>query len=105
MNNDSQNRPSDTAIGVGAVILIGLCCAGPVLVAAGALGAIGSFLGNPVVILAAVVLAGAGVVAAVRRRLSPRDAGCCEPSDQRPSHERDERGSVGASDPSQRHAP
>lgn len=48
--------------------LMVLCCAGPTLVAAGVLGSVGAFLGNPVVIAAGVLLAVAAVVIVVRRR-------------------------------------
>lgn len=77
----SQDKTSGfgAARGVGVVAAMGLCCAGPVLVAAGALGAIGGFLLNPLVIVAAVGLALAAVVGVGRRR-SPDDR--CRPPDQ-----------------------
>lgn len=56
-----------------------VCCARPTLVAAGALGALGGFLGNAWVIAAAVVVLVAAVTAVVRRRRSGRDA-CCLPT-------------------------
>lgn len=65
--------------GVGAAVLMIVCCAGPALVAAGALAGVGGFLGNPWLIAAAVVLVAAGITAIVRRRRSGRDA-CCPPT-------------------------
>ncbi|MFF4500413.1 hypothetical protein [Streptomyces sp. NPDC001401] len=63
------------AAGIGAALLVIVCCAGPVLVAAGALGALGGFLGNPWVITAAALLLVAAATAAVRRRTG-RDVHC-----------------------------
>ncbi|OEV03124.1 hypothetical protein [Streptomyces oceani] len=68
------------AAGIGAAVLMIVCCAGPALIAAGALAGIGAFLGNPWVIAAAVVLLVATVTAVVRRRRSGRDA-CCPPAE------------------------
>ncbi len=45
-----------------------LCCAGPALLAAGALGALGGWLADPWLIGAAVVLIAAAVARALRRR-------------------------------------
>nr|WP_179367770.1 hypothetical protein [Streptomyces albidoflavus] len=67
------------AAGIGAALLMIACCAGPALIAAGALGTIGGFLGNPWVIAAAVLILAAAVTAAVRRRRGRRDA-CCPPT-------------------------
>lgn len=65
--------------GIGAALLMIVCCAGPVLIAAGALGALGGFLGSPWVIAAAVSVAAAAVMTVFLRRRSGRDA-CCPPT-------------------------
>nr|WP_024127515.1 hypothetical protein [Streptomyces sp. F12]AHE40251.1 merT [Streptomyces sp. F12] len=67
------------AAGIDAAVLMIVCCAGPALVAAGTLGALGGFLGNPWVIAAAIVVLVAAVTAVVRRRHSGRDV-CCPPA-------------------------
>ncbi|MFI0107884.1 hypothetical protein ACH4NW_05875 [Streptomyces globisporus] len=67
------------AAGVGVALLMIVCCAGPVLVAAGALGALGGFLGNPWVITAAALLLVAAVTAVALRRRAGRDT-CCPPT-------------------------
>ncbi|MES4829864.1 hypothetical protein ABVB25_22290 [Streptomyces anthocyanicus] len=67
------------AAGIGAALLMIVCCAGPALIAAGALAGIGGFLGNPWVITAAVLLLVAAVTAVVLRRRAGRDA-CCPPT-------------------------
>ncbi|MFC9543036.1 hypothetical protein ACFTXK_00060 [Streptomyces sp. NPDC056956] len=67
------------AAGIGATVLMIICCAGPALIAAGALAGIGGFLGNPWVITTAVVALAAAVAAVVRRRRSGRSA-CCPPT-------------------------
>jgi hypothetical protein len=71
----------DVALGVGAVMLMGLCCGGPALIASGALGVLGRLLGNPAVIVVAVVVGVLGVVMALRRsRAGTGD--CCDPETQ-----------------------
>jgi hypothetical protein len=68
------------AVGIGgAAVLMIVCCAGPALIAAGALAGIGGFLGNPWVIAAAAVVLVAAVTAVIRRRRPSRDA-CCPPT-------------------------
>jgi mercuric ion transport protein len=64
----NTNTRSHNAVGIGAVVAMVLCCIGPALVAAGALGAVGGLLGNPGVVVAGAAVAAAAVVAAVRRR-------------------------------------
>lgn len=63
-DRDPDRRTTNGMFGVAAVTLLGLlCCAGPTLLAAGALGALGSWLSNPWLIAAAaaaLVLATAG---------------------------------------------
>jgi hypothetical protein len=68
------------AAGIGAAVLVIVCCAGPALIAAGVLAGIGGFLGNPWVIAAAVVVLVAAVTAVVRRLRSGR-AACCPPAE------------------------
>jgi Na+-translocating ferredoxin:NAD+ oxidoreductase RnfD subunit len=64
--------------GIGAALLLIVCCAGPVLIATGALAGIGAWLANPWMIAAAVLLLAAAVTTVARRR-SRRDT-CCPPS-------------------------
>lgn len=74
-----QDRPgTGAAPGIGIVLLMIVCCAGPVLVLSGALAGIGAWLANPWVIVAAVVLAVAAVTVLVRRRARRDD--CCPPT-------------------------
>ncbi|GAA3137029.1 hypothetical protein GCM10010530_66550 [Kribbella aluminosa] len=61
-------------------MLMIVCCAGPVLIAAGALAGVGGLLGNPWVIAAAGFLVVAAVTAVVRRRRAGRDE-CCPPTE------------------------
>lgn len=65
----------------GAVALAVLCCAGPVLIAAGALGALGAFLRSPLVLAAAGIVFVAAVVWVLVRRRGTRSSGdvCCPP--------------------------
>lgn len=70
------------ALGFGAVALMVLCCARPVILAAGALGSVGAFLGNPLVILVSFFLAAGAVVNVARRR--SKSATCCPPGDVAP---------------------
>lgn len=84
MSTTSKAKSSRTGLAVvGFVLLHVLCCGLPLLIAAGALGAAGSFLGNPWVILAAVALAGAVLLRALRRRrpsVSGEKDDCCAPA-------------------------
>ncbi|MGH9176978.1 MAG: hypothetical protein ACRD0N_00285 [Acidimicrobiales bacterium] len=86
----TADRPTRGAaqagLGFGAVALMLLCCAGPALLAAGALGSLGAILGNPLVILAGSVVAAAAVIGAGRRH--SRGAACCTSKhDGRPGHD------------------
>ena len=69
---------SQAALGAGVAVMV-ICCAGPVLVAAGALGVIGRLVGNPVVVLAAVAAVTAVVMTVLRRHDRSGDAVCCPP--------------------------
>ncbi len=62
----SKGSKPKTALGVGAVLAIALCCAGPLLIAGGALGVIGGFLSNPVIIAVGVILVAVALVPATR---------------------------------------
>ena len=66
---DRPGRPGGrgAALGVGAVVLAVICCAGPILVAAGALGVLGGVLHNPLVLIAAAAVLTAGVLLTLRR--------------------------------------
>lgn len=85
MSSTSKGQNSRTgllAVG-GFVLLHVLCCGLPLLIAAGALGAAGSFLGNPWVILGAVALAAVVLFWALRRRRPGASGGmddCCAPA-------------------------
>lgn len=61
-------RPTSLLLGPGVVLVAVICCAGPALLAAGALGAFGAWLASPWVIGAAIVLLALVVAATVRRR-------------------------------------
>ncbi|GAB3701430.1 hypothetical protein [Nocardiopsis sp. NPDC006832] len=81
-HRDKETSGTGTvAAGIGAAVLMIVCCAGPALVAAGALTGIGGFLGNPWVIATAtvVVLVVVAVTTLARCRRSGRDA-CCSPT-------------------------
>ena len=65
-------------VGIGTALLV--CCAGPVLIASGALGVLGGALGNPWLIGAAVVVVFAAVVVTLRRRGRGETSGCCPPA-------------------------
>ncbi|MCU6478994.1 hypothetical protein [Arthrobacter sp. A2-55] len=72
---------------LGLILLPVLCCGLPLLIAAGALGILGSMLGNPWVIAGAGALAAGLLVFAVRRqRAGRRDVAddCCTPDDPLP---------------------
>lgn len=64
---------------VGVVAAMALCCGLPLLIAAGALGSLGAWLGNPWVTGAAVLGALALMVRLVRRRTSRSADDCCPP--------------------------
>lgn len=73
--------PSGLLLGSGVALFAVVCCAGPALIAAGALGVIGGWLASPWVIGAAVALLVAAVVWTVTRRRGTSDsADGCNPS-------------------------
>jgi hypothetical protein len=71
---------SGAALGVGAVLLLVLCCAGPALIAGGALAAGGRLLSSPVVTVAGLAVAVGGVALVLFRRARGK-GDCCEPPD------------------------
>ncbi|MFF8029694.1 hypothetical protein ACFZDJ_53605 [Streptomyces sp. NPDC007896] len=76
------HQPSGSGMavaGISAALLMLVCCAGPVLLTAGVLGALGAWLSSPWVIATAVILLLAAVAAVVRRRRADR-ATCCPPT-------------------------
>lgn len=83
----TDKRPVLATLGVGALLV--LCCAAPALIAAGALGALAAWLGNPWVIGAAV--AAVLVVAwQVGTRLRSRYSSTCD-APRRPEHRDEDR--------------
>lgn len=75
-----RSGPSGLLLGSGVALFAVVCCAGPALIAAGALGVIGSWLGSPWVIGAAVALLVAAVVWPVTpRHGTPDSTDCCNP--------------------------
>ncbi|MGA5442337.1 mercury transporter [Streptomyces griseoincarnatus] len=81
---------------VGAGLLMVVCCAGPLLVAGGALGAVGGALASPwlITVGAVVVLAGIGygLRCRARRRRGAGPEDCCPtvPAEPQPHEEVDE---------------
>jgi thiol:disulfide interchange protein len=61
-------RGSGIVAGIGAAVVLVLCCAAPALLAAGALGAVGAWLSNPWVITAALALVILAVVITLTHR-------------------------------------
>lgn len=85
---DSGSGRSDITFGVGAVLAMAFCCAAPLLVAAGVLGAVGSVFRNPFVIAAAAILVFLFLTGA--RRRAGDGAGC--PPSSRHTFDSEERG-------------
>lgn len=75
MANRSESG-GDAAFGVGAVVLMGLCCGAPLLIASGALGVLGRSLRSPVVIAVAAAVGVWGAMRALRRSRAGTDR-CC----------------------------
>jgi hypothetical protein len=69
--NTTHDDPSGKPVlaGLGAMLLVLVCCAAPALIAAGVLGVVGSWLTGSIVLggLAVLVMAG-GAITMVRRR-------------------------------------
>ncbi|MFE3328825.1 MULTISPECIES: hypothetical protein [unclassified Streptomyces] len=77
---------------VGAALLMVVCCAGPLLLAGGALGAVGGILANGwlITVGAVVLLAGTGYAlrCRIRRRRAPGRMTAARPSRPHPSRRR-----------------
>ncbi|MEU9069863.1 hypothetical protein AB0E06_24065 [Streptomyces sp. NPDC048109] len=86
--SNRPSRPAGALAAVGAAWVV--CCAGPVLLAGGALGALGGVLRNPWIIAAATAVVAAAIVVLVRRRRAGRRA-CCPPALSPEDQERVER--------------
>lgn len=84
------------AVAVGAGLLMVACCAGPLLLAGGALGAVGGALRNPWLITAGalVLLIGAAyaLLCRTRRRRGARPQDCCPTVPGPPPHPEDDPG-------------
>lgn len=83
MTSKHDDRPGGgLLLGAGAVLLMVLCCALPLLIAGGVLASVGGLLGNPwaigtgIALLVLVVL----VVAHRRTRHDNTDHDCCPPT-------------------------
>jgi mercuric ion transport protein len=81
MTRHEQSGASRAGLALGGLVMV-VCCAGPALVAAGALGVVGRLVGNPLVVLAAVAAATAAVVGVLRRPDRGGDGGCRPPGGQ-----------------------
>lgn len=86
MTTRSDMKPGRAGLGrasriAGAGLLMVLCCAGPALVAGGALGILGGALGSPWAIGAGglVIVAALGYALTRRHRTLTRGADCCAP--------------------------
>lgn len=64
---------------LGVVALPILCCAGPALVAGGALAGLGGTVSSPWLLFPAVVLISGGVALLIRRRVQQNGTSCCPP--------------------------
>lgn len=79
MDQDKPIRRSrDAAVGIGAVAVAVVCCAGPTLVGAGVLGTIGGLTRDPLIAAAAVLVAVGAVWGTFYRRRA-RATGPCDP--------------------------
>jgi mercuric ion transport protein len=77
-SNEWSDTGQKAALGIGTAALMIACCAGPAVVAEGALAAGGHFFRSPLVLIAGLVLAGAGAALALTR--SHRgNSDCCPP--------------------------
>ncbi|MCP3818842.1 mercury transporter [Streptomyces sp. A3M-1-3] len=74
---------------VGVVLLPIICCAGPVLLAGGALAGLGGVLGSPWLLVPAAVLPAGALAWWLRRRSSAGGDSCCPPATRTDQHDRD----------------
>jgi hypothetical protein len=70
MNQQGSRRT--TALGVGAIAAMVLCCVGPILLA-------GGFLSSPLVVMSGLGLVGAALAVFLRRHTRSTDQSCCPP--------------------------
>lgn len=89
-----RSGPGGVAAVVGAGLLMVVCCAGPLLLAGGALGAVGGALRNPWLITVGVVVlligAAYALLCRVRRRRGARPQDCCPTVPGMPTHQEDD---------------
>jgi hypothetical protein len=76
---NQQGSRRTTALGVGAIAAMVLCCVGPILLAGGALAAAGGFLSSPLVVMSGLGLVGAALAVFLRRHTRSTDQTCCPP--------------------------
>lgn len=81
MTSEHYDRPGGGGLlfGAGAVLLMALCCALPLLIAGGVLAGVGGLLGNPWVIGAGIALVALVLLVVARRRAHHGRTGpdCC----------------------------
>lgn len=90
--NQRPQKPvrSPLLLGAAAVLVTALCCAGPALIAGGALAAVCGLLENPWVIRAAVAVLVAAVAVVFARRAKHDDHCCPQESDPPAAHPLDD---------------
>lgn len=83
MNETKKSRPNGS-LGVVAVIGLAICCAGPVLIAGGALGVVGGLISNPLVVVLGIALVAVALLVTIKRIGRSADNSCdLEPPSQR----------------------
>lgn len=88
MSEPRGPSPAGILATLGAVVVAVLCCAGPALLAGGALSGIGGVLRNPWLIGVGALILAAAVIYTLRQRAARRrdsDA-CCPPPPRYPEH-------------------
>lgn len=82
----TQGSGASTALGIGAVAAMALCCLAPVLLVGGGLAALGGglaaaggLLSSPLTLATGLVLAGVGLLTLLRRHRARREDSCCVP--------------------------
>lgn len=79
MSDASEGRGWRWLSALGLVLLPLVCCGLPLLIAAGALGAVGSVLSSPWLLGGALAIVAGAVVWVLQRRPGARVGGCCSP--------------------------
>lgn len=83
MNETKKSQPKGS-LGVVAAIGVAICCAGPVLITGGALGAVGGLTSNPLVVVVGAALVVVALFVAAKRIGRSADNSCdLEPPSQR----------------------